>query len=125
MVEKEKGKLEYEWVSYRDVAERASQFGSGLVGRLGLEKGCFIGMMMVNRVEWVVVEQACNAFSLVTVPLYDTLGAGVVEYITKEVGMEVIVCSAATLSKVPLFFFFFFLYCILLYFMFVVWISKK
>uniref|UniRef100_A0A7S4P6P4 AMP-dependent synthetase/ligase domain-containing protein n=1 Tax=Paramoeba aestuarina TaxID=180227 RepID=A0A7S4P6P4_9EUKA len=91
MVEKTKdGKkvLEYEWVNYREVAERATRFGSGLVGRLGLKTGSFVGMMMLNRTEWVVCEQGCNAYNLVTVPLYDTLGAGVVEYITNEVGME-------------------------------------
>mmetsp|Transcript_37100 Transcript_37100/g.58393 ORF Transcript_37100/g.58393 Transcript_37100/m.58393 type:complete len:733 (-) Transcript_37100:39-2237(-) len=103
MVEKTKdGKkvLEYEWVNYREVAERATRFGSGLVGRLGLKTGSFVGMMMLNRTEWVVCEQGCNAYNLVTVPLYDTLGAGVVEYITNEVGMEVIVCSGTTLPKI-------------------------
>lgn len=29
---------------------------------------------MINRVEWVISELACAAYSYVSVPLYDTLG---------------------------------------------------
>jgi len=63
----------YVWRSYLAVHNQMTDFGSGLVNKCGLDKGAFVGIMMINRPEWVVVDQACNAYSLVTVPLYDTL----------------------------------------------------
>ena len=34
--------------------------------------------------QWVVVEQSCNCFSRVLVPLYDTLGPEAVSYIINQ-----------------------------------------
>lgn len=35
--------------------------------------------------EWAVTELACNAYSMVLVPLYDTLGPDAVKYIVGQV----------------------------------------
>lgn len=33
-----------------------------------------MGIYSLNRAEWFITEQACNAYSFVSIPLYDTLG---------------------------------------------------
>jgi long-chain acyl-CoA synthetase len=35
-------------------------------------------------VEWVIVEQACFTYSMVVVPLYDTLGTEAITYIVNK-----------------------------------------
>lgn len=43
-----------------------------------------MGLYSSNRAEWVIAEQACNAYGLVSIPLYDTLG----EVVSKECASE-------------------------------------
>uniref|UniRef100_A0A8C6UX23 Long-chain-fatty-acid--CoA ligase n=1 Tax=Neogobius melanostomus TaxID=47308 RepID=A0A8C6UX23_9GOBI len=65
----------YEWISYTEVAEQAQLLGSGL-----LAKGCqsnssqFVGIFAQNRPEWTISQLACYTYSMVLVPLYETLG---------------------------------------------------
>lgn len=72
----------YRWISYSRVLERARNFGAGLLAS-GLEPGqsSMVGVYAQNRVEWVLAEQACYCFSMISVALYDTLGAEAVAYI--------------------------------------------
>lgn len=58
-----------------------------------------VGLYLKNCPEWVVCEQACNAFGFVTVPLYDTLGHEAVEYILNQTGTGVVLCSPSEVSK--------------------------
>uniref|UniRef100_A0A4W3J6G6 Long-chain-fatty-acid--CoA ligase n=1 Tax=Callorhinchus milii TaxID=7868 RepID=A0A4W3J6G6_CALMI len=75
----------YEWMSYTEVSDKAEFLGSGLINQ-----GCkatndqFIGIFAQNRPEWVIVEQACYAYSMVVVPLYDTLGSEAISFILKQ-----------------------------------------
>ena len=70
---------EYQFQTYAQVAERFTHFGSGLVklmssvGRASESTGAHVGIYAINRPEWVICEQACNSYSMVTVALYDTL----------------------------------------------------
>lgn len=64
----------YKWITYEQAWTRSKNFGSGLTN-LGVKPKDFVGIYSINRVEWVVSEQAVNAWSLVLVPLYDTLGS--------------------------------------------------
>lgn len=50
--------------------------------------------------EWVITEQACNAYTLVLVPTYETLGADAVLHILRETEMKTIVCNSAETVKV-------------------------
>uniref|UniRef100_A0A2P2MK96 Long-chain-fatty-acid--CoA ligase n=2 Tax=Rhizophora mucronata TaxID=61149 RepID=A0A2P2MK96_RHIMU len=47
----------------------------------GLEPGDKCGIYGANCAEWIISMEACNAHGLYCVPLYDTLGAGAVEFI--------------------------------------------
>ncbi|KAG8128637.1 hypothetical protein E2320_015455 [Naja naja] len=81
-----------------EVAERAEALGSGL-----LQKGCksspnqFIGVFAQNRPEWIISELACYTYSMVVVPLYDTLGPGSIRYI-----INTVVCDKPEKARVLL-----------------------
>ncbi|KAG4987441.1 hypothetical protein JHK85_030424 [Glycine max] len=47
----------------------------------GYGKGVKCGIYGANSAEWIMSMQACNAHGLYCVPLYDTLGAGAIEFI--------------------------------------------
>ncbi|XP_038182364.1 long-chain-fatty-acid--CoA ligase 6 isoform X1 [Arvicola amphibius] len=77
-----KPKQPYQWLSYQEVANRAEFLGSGLLQhdcKVGTEQ--FIGVFAQNRPEWIIAELACYTYSMVVVPLYDTLGPGSIRYI--------------------------------------------
>uniref|UniRef100_A0A8C6RB32 Long-chain-fatty-acid--CoA ligase n=1 Tax=Nannospalax galili TaxID=1026970 RepID=A0A8C6RB32_NANGA len=81
----------YEWISYKQVAELAECIGSALIQK-GF-KACpeqFIGIFAQNRPEWVIIEQACFTYSMVIVPLYDTLGTDAITHIVNKAELSVI-----------------------------------
>ncbi|XP_062501468.1 long-chain-fatty-acid--CoA ligase 1-like [Corticium candelabrum] len=87
---------DFHWLSYKRVNERATQFGSGLIKKFGCttDSKSFIGIFMQNKPEWVITEQAVNAYSMVLVPLYDTLGPSAVSYIINQAEISLIVCDS-------------------------------
>ena len=68
--------------------------GAGLLS-LNVPAGqqSFIGIYSQNRPEWVITEQAVNAYSMVLVPLYDTLGIDAVKFIVNQAGIRVVVAD--------------------------------
>lgn len=45
-----------------------------------LGKGACVGLFFINRPEWLIVDNACSAYSFISVPVYDTLGMYVFGY---------------------------------------------
>jgi hypothetical protein len=43
--------------------------------------------------DWALVDAACHAYSMIPVPLYDTLGPDTVEYISNHAELAAIACS--------------------------------
>lgn len=86
----------YEWLSYREVMERMEDLGSAFLLK-GHSKSSNpnIGIFSQNRPEWTISELACYTFSLVAVPLYDTLGADAIHYIIHKASIQTIVCDVA------------------------------
>ncbi|KAL0979436.1 hypothetical protein UPYG_G00185030 [Umbra pygmaea] len=84
----------YQWISYTEVAEQAQLLGSGL-----LEKGCqpnpeqFVGIFAQNRPEWIISELACYTYSMVVVPLYDTLGEEAMVHILNLAEISLVICD--------------------------------
>ncbi|XP_051536544.1 long-chain-fatty-acid--CoA ligase 6 [Myxocyprinus asiaticus] len=93
----------YKWLSYKDVFSRAEHLGSGL-----LSQGCqpntdqFIGVFAQNRPEWIISELACYTFSMVVVPLYDTLGPDAIRYIINTAEISTVICDKTEKAKVLL-----------------------
>uniref|UniRef100_A0A673IIR0 Long-chain-fatty-acid--CoA ligase n=1 Tax=Sinocyclocheilus rhinocerous TaxID=307959 RepID=A0A673IIR0_9TELE len=72
----------YKWLLYKEVADRAEFAGSALLHRGHSQTGDkYIGIFAQNRPEWTISELACYTYSLVAVPLYDTLGTEAISYI--------------------------------------------
>lgn len=84
----------YKWISYKQVSDRAEYLGSCL-----LQKGHKpspdqnIGIFAQNRPEWIISELACYTYSMVAVPLYDTLGAEAIVYIVNKADISTVICD--------------------------------
>ncbi|OXB82355.1 UNVERIFIED_CONTAM: hypothetical protein H355_009280 [Colinus virginianus] len=93
----------YQWLTYKQVLDRAQHLGSGL-----LQKGCkpspdqFIGIFAQNRPEWIISEYACYTYSMVAVPLYDTLGPDAILYIVNKADIGVVICDKPEKAQVLL-----------------------
>uniref|UniRef100_A0AAZ3RSQ9 Arachidonate--CoA ligase n=1 Tax=Oncorhynchus tshawytscha TaxID=74940 RepID=A0AAZ3RSQ9_ONCTS len=84
----------YKWLSYREVAEKAECIGSALLHRGHSQTGDkHIGIFSQNRPEWTISELACYTYSLVCVPLYDTLGLEAIEYIIDQAAISTVICD--------------------------------
>ncbi|XP_040260994.1 long-chain-fatty-acid--CoA ligase 6 isoform X1 [Bufo bufo] len=91
----------YDWLSYKEVSDRAECLGSGL-----LYQGCrpssdqFIGVFAQNRPEWIISELACYTYSMVVIPLYDTLGHGAIRYIINTADISTVICDKPEKVKI-------------------------
>ncbi|KAL6500231.1 Long-chain-fatty-acid--CoA ligase 2 (Long-chain acyl-CoA synthetase 2) (Fatty acid activator 2) [Orobanche hederae] len=79
----------YIWKTYKEVYEETLQAGSAL-RKHGFEPGARVGIYGSNCPQWIVAMEACNAHSLICVPLYDTLGPGAVNYILDHAEIDVV-----------------------------------
>ncbi|XP_038610895.1 long-chain-fatty-acid--CoA ligase 1 isoform X2 [Tachyglossus aculeatus] len=93
----------YEWISYKEVADQAECVGSALLQK-GFKAGSeqYVGIFAQNRPEWVVIEQGCYAYSLVVVPLYDTMGTEAITFIVTKAELSLIFCDKPDKAKVLL-----------------------
>ncbi|XP_017780767.1 PREDICTED: long-chain-fatty-acid--CoA ligase 5 isoform X2 [Nicrophorus vespilloides] len=84
----------YQWIHYNETLLRAKNVGSGMVA-MGLPAGTetFVGIYAQNCPEWIIAEQAIYCYSMVLVPLYDTLGPDACAFIIKQVDMHVVICE--------------------------------
>nr|XP_057928584.1 long-chain-fatty-acid--CoA ligase 1a isoform X1 [Doryrhamphus excisus]XP_057928607.1 long-chain-fatty-acid--CoA ligase 1a isoform X1 [Doryrhamphus excisus]XP_057928618.1 long-chain-fatty-acid--CoA ligase 1a isoform X1 [Doryrhamphus excisus]XP_057928624.1 long-chain-fatty-acid--CoA ligase 1a isoform X1 [Doryrhamphus excisus]XP_057928630.1 long-chain-fatty-acid--CoA ligase 1a isoform X1 [Doryrhamphus excisus] len=93
----------YEWLSYREVADRAEYVGSALLHRGHSNTGDkYIGIFAQNRPEWTISELACHTYSLVTVPLYDTLGTEAIGFIIDRASISTVICDVAEKARMIL-----------------------
>ncbi|KAJ4749578.1 Long chain acyl-CoA synthetase 4 [Rhynchospora pubera] len=79
---------EYTWQSYKDVYDIVMKLGTS-IRSLGIKKGGRCGIYGANCPEWIMSMEACNAHGIYCVPLYDTLGAGAVEFILCHAEVEI------------------------------------
>ncbi|XP_057786303.1 long chain acyl-CoA synthetase 4-like isoform X1 [Salvia miltiorrhiza] len=70
----------YLWMTYREVYNVVVKVGNS-IRSCGIEKGGRCGIYGANSPEWIMSMEACNAHGLYCIPLYDTLGAGAIEFI--------------------------------------------
>ncbi|CAO2585878.1 Long-chain-fatty-acid--CoA ligase 5 [Lemmus lemmus] len=84
----------YRWISYKQVSDRAEYLGSCLVHKgYKPSEDQFVGIFAQNRPEWVISELACYTYSMVAVPLYDTLGAEAIIYVINKANISVVICD--------------------------------
>ncbi|KOM27142.1 hypothetical protein LR48_Vigan401s005200 [Vigna angularis] len=70
----------YKWLTYKEVYDQVIKVGNS-IRSCGYGEGIKCGIYGANSAEWIMSMEACNAHGLYCVPLYDTLGAGAVEFI--------------------------------------------
>eukprot|EP00245_Coleochaete_scutata_P003911 TRINITY_DN15967_c0_g1_i1.p1 TRINITY_DN15967_c0_g1~~TRINITY_DN15967_c0_g1_i1.p1 ORF type:complete len:703 (+),score=103.09 TRINITY_DN15967_c0_g1_i1:55-2163(+) len=90
---------EYQWLSYADAGSARTDIGSALV-HLNIPRNARVGLYLINKPEWMIVEQACNAYSYISVPLYDTLGPDAVKYIVNHGELAAVFCTQDKLQTV-------------------------
>lgn len=84
----------YQWYSYDQVMKKIKNFGSGLVYKgLKPDPKTFIGIYAQNSPEWAITEYACYSYSMVIVPLYDTLGPEACAYIINQAQINTVICD--------------------------------
>ncbi|KAK9374081.1 eukaryotic long-chain fatty acid CoA synthetase (LC-FACS) [Lipomyces chichibuensis] len=94
----------YIWESYARVAERRTDFGSGLlklardVADVQKTDKFGVAIFSPNRPEWVITDLALHAYNLYGVTLYDSLGPDASEYILNLTEAPILVAS---LNNIP------------------------
>ncbi|HVH08390.1 MAG TPA: long-chain fatty acid--CoA ligase [Gemmatimonadales bacterium] len=82
-------------VPHREAAERVEAIGCGLL-ELGLKPGERVAILAETRLEWALVDYASLAARATDVPIYPTLPANQVEYILRDSGAVIAICSTPT-----------------------------
>lgn len=92
---REANSKQYQWMRYEEALLRIRNLGSGLVS-MGLRPGSstFVGVYCQNSPEWVLSEHAIFTFSMVIVPLYDTLGPEACQYIINQAEIQLVICDS-------------------------------
>jgi long-chain acyl-CoA synthetase len=75
-----------------------SALGAGLLAA-GIPPGSALGLYSSNCPAWVLLDAAAAAYSMVSVPLYDSLGPQAVQYIINHAELAAVGCSTAALPK--------------------------
>lgn len=87
----------YVFETFEEVERRIIRLGCGLVNLKLCPERTFtdeaygpaqrlrsIGVLMKNRPEWIILEQAVNVMGLTLIPLYDTLGEDAMCFIVEQ-----------------------------------------
>ncbi|KAF9437633.1 hypothetical protein BGZ76_011815 [Entomortierella beljakovae] len=95
----------YIWQTFGQIDNRINAFGSGLLnayedlfGNSQLQKWS-LGIWAPSGPEWYISDMTCSFYNLVSVPLYETLGADAVEYVCNHSEVKIAVCAASYVSK--------------------------
>ncbi|XP_052192582.1 long chain acyl-CoA synthetase 4-like isoform X2 [Diospyros lotus] len=89
----------YVWLTYKDVYDIVVKVGAS-IWSCGVKQGARCGIYGANCSKWVITMQACNANGLYCVPLYDSLGAGAVEYIICHAEISITFVEEAKIPEV-------------------------
>lgn len=76
----------YKFLCFADVFKRSREIGSALIKHCNIKPGndTKIGIYAKNSTEWFITCLGAVRYSMVTVPLYDTLGADAASYIVQQ-----------------------------------------
>ncbi|XP_063674317.1 long-chain-fatty-acid--CoA ligase 1-like isoform X2 [Bolinopsis microptera] len=89
----------YGWLDYTEVSEKIKRMGSGLIAS-GFKPGqdTLVGIFAQNSVAWHSTMQMCNHYSMVLVPLYDTLGEQAVQFILGKTQLKLVFTDSKRLD---------------------------
>ncbi len=78
---------QYEWITYKGLAERVNNVRSG-IHQLGIHKGDSVGVITGNSVEWYVLENASHGLGAIFVPMYEKELLKTWQYIIRDSGVK-------------------------------------
>lgn len=78
---------QYEWITYKRLAERINNVRSG-IDQLGIHKGDAVGVIIGNSVEWYVLENASHGLGAIFVPMYEKELMKTWQYIIRDSGVK-------------------------------------
>eukprot|EP01083_Nonionella_stella_P151258 483037_1 len=83
---------EYEFINYQIINDKITKLAAAFC-HLGLskQKRSMVGLCSRNRREWLLCDYASSLQSLVSIPLYSTLDANAIEFITNHAKIQLIV----------------------------------
>ncbi|KAL7121545.1 hypothetical protein ACP275_02G188500 [Erythranthe tilingii] len=89
----------YVWLTYKQIHELVLKVGAS-IRSCGVTQRGRCGIFGANCSRWVISMQACNAYGVYCVPLYDTLGADAVEYIICHAEISIVFVEETKISEV-------------------------
>jgi len=91
----------YEYITYAEAEQKRNGLGSAFVDyyKFTPKGDKMIGIYLKNSPEWLLVDEACSAFSIISVPMYDTFDKEALAYIIEHSELSLIVTSNRFLSR--------------------------
>ncbi len=89
---------QYEWITYKRLAERINNVRSG-IHQLGIHKGDAVGVIIGNSVEWYVLENASHGLGAIFVPMYEKELMKTWQYIIRDSGVKYLFVKDKPLSE--------------------------
>ncbi|KAL6982093.1 Long chain acyl-CoA synthetase 5 [Sarracenia purpurea var. burkii] len=89
----------YVWLTYKDAYDIVLKVAAS-IHSCGVRQGARCGIYGVNCIKWILSMQACNALGLYCIPLYDSLGAGAVEYIIHHAEISITFVEETKINEV-------------------------
>lgn len=82
----------YQWVTYRQIADRVDNLRAGL-SATGIKAGDTVGIIANNRKEWLIGEIATQGLGAAYVPMYEKELVTMWKYIIKDAAVKVLFVS--------------------------------
>ncbi|ONK69932.1 uncharacterized protein A4U43_C05F28360 [Asparagus officinalis] len=89
----------YVWMTYKQVYDIVMKLAAS-IRCCGVEKEGRCGVFGINCPEWVMSMEACNALGAYCVPLYDTLGAGAIEFVICHAEVQIVFVEEKKIGEV-------------------------
>jgi long-chain acyl-CoA synthetase len=87
-------------LTWKEVGEAVRELAAGLLA-LGRKKGDAVGILSASRAEWVQADFAIFSVGCVTIPIYPSYPADLIQYIVNDAGVRTLFVEDATqLAKV-------------------------
>ncbi|XP_078169792.1 long chain acyl-CoA synthetase 4-like [Carex rostrata] len=90
---------DYTWLTYKEAYDTAIKVGASIRSK-GIEKGEKAGIYGANSPEWIITMEACNAYGIYCVPLYDSLGANAIEFIINHAELQIVFAEEKKVAEV-------------------------
>jgi len=91
----------YEYITFAEAEEMRNGLGSAFVDyyKFQPKSDRMIGIYLKNCPEWLLVDEACSAYSIISVPMYDTFDKEALAYIVGHSELSLVVTSVKFLSR--------------------------